>query len=109
MDRSHLLRSIVGWLRAGYPHGVPVGDYIPLVALLRRQLTDDEVGQIADHLATEAATDPDFEPITRVDVAVLITKVTDEMPADADIDRVRSVLEGAGWTCDIDSPKADPS
>ena len=36
-----VLSSIIGWLRAGYPEGVPDVDYIPLFALLGSQLTDD--------------------------------------------------------------------
>ena len=34
MALSDVLTRIVGFLRAGYPEGVPVRDYIPLVALL---------------------------------------------------------------------------
>jgi Protein of unknown function (DUF3349) len=37
MALSDVLTKIVGFLRAGYPEGVPDGDYIPLVALLRRR------------------------------------------------------------------------
>ena len=45
-----VLAKIVGFLRAGYPEGVPDGDYIPLVALLRRRLSDDEVVAVATEL-----------------------------------------------------------
>ena len=38
-----LLSRIVAWLRAGYPTGVPEQDYVALLGLLRRRLTDDEV------------------------------------------------------------------
>ena len=40
---NRFLTSIVAWLRAGYPDGVPQNDYIPLLALLSRRLTNDEV------------------------------------------------------------------
>ena len=40
---NRFLTSIVAWLRAGYPDGVPQTDYIPLLALLSRRLTNDEV------------------------------------------------------------------
>ena len=33
MALSDVLAKIVGFLRGGYPEGVPDGDYIPLVAL----------------------------------------------------------------------------
>jgi hypothetical protein len=43
MPLPSVLRQIVGWLRAGYPDGVPSVDYIPLFALLGSQLTEDDV------------------------------------------------------------------
>lgn len=98
MDRPTFMRSVVNWLRAGYPHGVPQGDYIPLVALLRRQLSDDEVNEVATTLINE--TRPPAEQISKIDTGVAITKVTEELPADTDINRVRAVLEGAGWPFD---------
>ena len=33
------ITSVVAWLRAGYPEGVPQQDYQPLFALLGSQLT----------------------------------------------------------------------
>ena len=30
MALPSLLRQIIGWLRAGYPEGVPSVDYVPL-------------------------------------------------------------------------------
>ena len=39
--------SVLEWLRAGYPEGVPPKDRFPLVALLRRAaLTDAQVQEI---------------------------------------------------------------
>lgn len=98
MDRPQLMRSILNWLRAGYPNGVPTNDYVPLMALLRRQLTDEEVHEISDALIADAADHGETEPISRVDVGVLITKVTEELPSEPDIARVRAILEDAGWT-----------
>lgn len=48
------LASIIEWLRAGYPEGVPEQDYVPLFALLKRRLSDDEVDQVADASSTKA-------------------------------------------------------
>lgn len=86
------LTSILGWLRAGYPNGVPEQDYVPLIALLRRRLSDDEVLAVTAAFAPQPA-----GSIDRVDIGVLITKVTDEMPLESDIARVRAHLDGAGW------------
>jgi len=85
----------VEWLRAGYPDGVPQGDYIPLVALLRRQLSEDEVVQVSSELIRESPPPP--EPISKVDAAVKITRYTHELPHEDDIARVRAHLEGTGW------------
>ncbi|GAB2646794.1 DUF3349 domain-containing protein [Nocardia goodfellowii] len=85
------LHAIIDWLRAGYPDGVPESDYIPLLALLRRRLSDDEVRLIAAELASTG----DF-PADETDIQVMITKVTDELPAETDVTRVQSRLE-APW------------
>ena len=85
------LSSIIDWLRAGYPEGVPDVDYIPLFALLGSQLTDTEVGEIADALASES--DPDSAAAIRK----AIGNVTHEQVRDSDIARVRSHLAAGGW------------
>lgn len=95
MDRPSLLSTIRAWLRAGYPQGVPQSDYIPLLSLLRRQLSDDEVQQVASDLLPEA-------PVDRVDIGVEITKVTDELPRDEDVQRVRDRLAENCWPFDDD-------
>ncbi|MDG3009225.1 DUF3349 domain-containing protein [Rhodococcus sp. D2-41] len=86
------LNSIIDWLRAGYPDGVPEQDYVPLLALLNRRLTHDEVLTITDELIREGDL-----PIEKVDIQVLITKVTNEMPLETDVNRVRSHLVAGGW------------
>ncbi|WP_309234628.1 DUF3349 domain-containing protein [Nocardia sp. XZ_19_385] len=86
------LHAIIDWLRAGYPDGVPESDYIPLIALLRRRLSDDEVRLIA----TELATTGDF-PADKTDIQVMITKVTNELPSEPDVSRVQSRLEAHAW------------
>lgn len=86
------LTSIVEWLRAGYPDGVPEQDYVPLFALLSRRLSEEEVDQVAGRLVE----DGDL-PIDKTDIAVLITKITNEMPSDRDIDRVRRHLGTGDW------------
>ncbi len=104
MDRPQLLMKVVEWLWAGYPNGVPQGDYIPLVALLRRQLSDDELDQVTSDLIDDSLRH--LEPISKIDAGVKITKVTDELPHAVDIARVRQLLVVAGWPFD-DEPLAD--
>jgi hypothetical protein len=91
MALPSLLRQIVGWLRAGYPEGVPSVDYIPLFALLGSQLTADEVKTIAAEL--ENSTDPDSAEAIRA----AIKDVTRIRPGEADIARVRARLAAGGW------------
>jgi hypothetical protein len=85
------LSSIIDWLRAGYPEGVPDVDYIPLFALLGSQLTDAEVGAIADTLASES------DPESAAAIRKAIGDVTHEKVLDSDIARVRARLAGGGW------------
>ena len=47
---TKFLAKIVAWITAGYPEGVPGPDRVPLFALLRRRLTDDEVKTVAKEL-----------------------------------------------------------
>jgi len=92
-----VLAKIIGWLRAGYPEGVPDVDYIPLFALLGSELTNDEVNAIADELAN------DSKPESADAIRQAIADVTHHKPTDADINRVRAKLAGGGW------PLAKPS
>jgi hypothetical protein len=92
-----ILSSIVGWLRAGYPEGVPDVDYVPLFALLGSQLTDAEVALIGEELAGSS------DPSSAQSIRAAIKGVTDHPPTDADVARVRARLAGGGW------PLAKPS
>ena len=92
-----LLNKIVEWLRAGYPEGVPEVDYLPLFALLGSQLTNEEVAEIAKELEIES------KPESAEAIHRAITAVTDHQANDADVNRVRARLAGAGW------PLAKPS
>jgi hypothetical protein len=92
MPLPPVLSTIIGWLRAGYPEGVPDVDYIPLFALLGSQLTNDEVSAIADELASES------NPESAEAIKHAIAAVTSHHePNDADVNRVRSRLAAGGW------------
>jgi uncharacterized protein DUF3349 len=91
MALPSFLNSIIGWLRAGYPEGVPDVDYIPLFALLGSQLSEDEVHAIANELATDSA--PDSAGAIRRAISL----VTEHKPSDADVARVRARLAAGGW------------
>ena len=91
-----LVTRIVRWLPAGYPAGLPEQDFVPLVALLRRRLTDEEVAEVAAGLGADGAL-----PASRIDVAAAIARVTSELPSDADVERVRRSLAERGWPEDF--------
>ncbi|MFS0898371.1 DUF3349 domain-containing protein [Mycolicibacterium litorale] len=89
----NFLARIVAWITDGYPDGVPGADRVPLLALLRRRLTDEEVTAVAQTLIERGEFD-------HVDIAVMITSITDDMPAPADIERVRARLAARSWPLD---------
>lgn len=91
MELPGFLSSIVGWVRAGYPDGVPVDDYVPLFALLGSQLSDAEIEEIADELALTGDT------ASHEAMRTLIRSATDDRPKDIDISRVRARLAEGGW------------
>jgi len=94
---TSVLSAVVAWLRAGYPDGVPESDYIPLVAVLARRLSAQEVQTVAGELSRTGQL-----PIGNVDIGATIMGVTNELPREEDVARVRSRLALAGW------PLADP-
>jgi uncharacterized protein YcgL (UPF0745 family) len=87
------LSKIVAWLNAGYPEGVPGPDRVPLLALLKRRLTNDEVKEVAQDLVDRGEFD-------HIDIGVLITQITDELPTPEDVERVRARLAAKGWPLD---------
>ena len=87
------LSSIVSWLRAGYPEGIPPTDTFAVLALLTRRLSNDEVKIVAHELMQRDGFDD-------VDIGVLINKLTDELPSEEDVERVRSRLAAKGWPLD---------
>ena len=90
---NRFLTSIVNWLRAGYPEGVPATDYFPLLALLSRRLSNDEVAVVARELLQRDGFDD-------IDIRVAITQVTDRLPSPEEVERVRQRLAVAGWPLD---------
>ncbi|GAB2566792.1 hypothetical protein Aab01nite_45870 [Paractinoplanes abujensis] len=99
-NRSNFLTRTVGWLRAGYPTGVPRQDYVALLGVLRRKLTEDEIRKIAADLAETSLTSDD--PITGDDIEAMISDSMLQDATPADVARVSAHLAAGGW------PLADP-
>ncbi|CQD05902.1 putative endoIII-related endonuclease [Mycobacterium lentiflavum] len=95
---NRFLTSVVSWLRAGYPEGIPPTDTFALLALLANRLSNDEVRLVANALMERG----DFD---NIDIGVMISKLTDELPSPEDIERVRARLAAQGWP--LDDPHDD--
>ncbi|GIF20451.1 hypothetical protein BJ973_001645 [Actinoplanes tereljensis] len=99
-DRSNFLTRSVEWLRAGYPTGVPRQDYVALLGVLRRKLTEDEIRGIAKELAEQSVVSED--PISASDIEELISESMLQTATPADVARVSAHLAAGGW------PLVDP-
>ena len=91
MPLPPFLSSVIDWLRAGYPEGVPDVDYVPLFALLGSELTDADINAIADELAATG------DPATAQGIKDAIARASDEKPMEVDVARVRARLAAGGW------------
>jgi hypothetical protein len=98
--RSNFLTRTVDWLRAGYPAGVPRQDYVALLGLLRRKLTETEVHKIAQDLASQSQATSD--PISTQDIEEMINDSVLQTASAEDVARVSARLAAGGW------PLADP-
>jgi hypothetical protein len=98
--RATFLTRVVEWLRAGYPTGVPRQDYVVLLGLLRRKLTDEEVRAIAGALVEGGR--PEEDPISRIEIEDLIRASMLQSAREEDVVRVSAHLATGGW------PLADP-
>jgi hypothetical protein len=93
--RSNFLIRSLEWMRAGYPAGVPRGDYVALLGLLRRKLTDEEVHKIAQDLADQSVLTAD--PISTHDIEDMINDAVLQRATSDDVARVSARLAAGGW------------
>ncbi|MUL66573.1 hypothetical protein BOO86_19010 [Mycobacterium sp. CBMA 234] len=89
-----LFQSILNWLRAGYPDGVPPKDYYPVLALLKRSLSEDEVVEAARSILR---TNGGEVPVTEAEIQNAIEQVTAQAPSPEDIQQVSARLASVGW------------
>ena len=88
------LENVLGWLHKGYPEGIPRKDYYPLLALLKRSLTEDEVVQAAQTILRET----DFDtPVTADQIRQAISAVIEKEPNPDEVNQVASRLASVGW------------
>jgi hypothetical protein len=93
-----LLSSILNWLRAGYPQGVPGPDRVPLLALLRATpLTDDQIKDVVGNITAGGSTAVGDGSIDRDEIAEFIKDVTHHDAGAENVQRVAAKLAAAGW------------
>ena len=86
--------NVVGWLHDGYPHGVPPKDYFPLLALLMRTLTEDEVVKAARTIVRQTDVDT---PVTAEQIRGAIHEITEKEPNPEGVHQVAARLASVGW------------
>ncbi|MDF0531645.1 DUF3349 domain-containing protein [Tsukamurella sp. 8F] len=91
--QDNVFTQVLEWLRQGYPEGVPPKDYFPLLALLKRNLSDDELHQVIGRLL---ASRPEGS-LDRKEIEDAITKVTQAEPSADDLRTVAARLAAGGW------------
>ncbi|MDT7755432.1 MAG: hypothetical protein QOH27_1330 [Mycobacterium sp.] len=98
MTTTSLFESILNWLRAGYPEGVPGPDRVPLLALLRSTpLTEEQIKDVVrDITASDSAALADGE-LTTDEIGEFISDVTHHDAGSENVQRVAAKLAAAGW------------
>ncbi len=89
-----LFESVINWIRKGYPQGVSRTDFPPLMALLTRVLTDEQVTAVALQLLKEYGP---REPVTENQISDAIKRVTSEPPTPEEVNQVAGRLAAVGW------------
>ena len=93
-----LLSSILNWLRAGYPEGIPGPDRVPLLALLRATpLTDDQIKEVVRNITADGSTAIAEGSIGEDEIAAFISDVTEHDAGPENVQRVAAKLAAAGW------------
>jgi len=95
---TSLFESILNWLRAGYPEGVPGPDRVPLLALLRSTpLTEEQIKDVVRNItASDSGALADGE-ITTDEIGEFISDVTHHDAGSENVQRVAAKLAAAGW------------
>lgn len=91
---SSFFQSVLGWLHRGYPDGIPRTDYYPLLALLKRTLSEDEVVQAAFSVLKDS--DPD-DPVSAEQIRDAIRETAEKEPTGEEINQVAARLAMVGW------------
>ena len=101
MTAKSRAQSILNWLRAGYPGGVPGPDRVPLLALLRNTpLSEDEVREVVREITAADSGALADGLIDRDEIEQFIEGVAHHDGGPENIQRVAAILAAAGWPLD---------
>src|SRR3954469_1390738 len=93
-----LVHSILDWLRAGYPQGVPGPDRVPLLALLRATpLTEDQIKEVVRNITANGSAALASGEIGDDEIAAFIKDVSHHDAGPENVQRVAAKLAAAGW------------
>lgn len=99
MTPTSRVRSVLNWLRAGYPGGVPGPDRVPLLALLRNSpLSEDEVTEVVREIIARERDAAPGHLIGRDEIEQFIEGVAHHDGGPENIRRVADTLAQAGWS-----------
>jgi hypothetical protein len=93
-QQQNFLENVVDWLHDGYPDGVPPKDYYPLLALLKRSLTEDQIVQTAQTILRNGSFGT---PVTIDQIREAIRDVTAKEPNPDEMNQVAARLASVGW------------
>jgi hypothetical protein len=92
-ENRTVLDNVLGWLHEGYPEGVPQKDYFPLLALLKRSLTEEEVVKAAQSVLKAS----DSDSVTEDEIRDAVHAVIEKEPNPEEIHQVAARLASVGW------------
>jgi hypothetical protein len=92
-ENQSVLENVLGWLHEGYPEGVPQKDYFPLLALLKRSLTEEEVVKAAQSILKSNNSDT----VTEDEIRDAVHAVIEKEPNPEEIHQVAARLASVGW------------
>ncbi|HOB48496.1 MAG TPA: DUF3349 domain-containing protein [Mycobacterium sp.] len=99
MTEKSLVRSVLDWLRAGYPGGVPGPDRVPLLALLRdTPLTEEQIKEVVREITAHKDEVLADGVLDRDEIEKFIEGVAHHDGGPENVKRVADLLAAAGWT-----------
>jgi hypothetical protein len=92
-EQQRFFDDVLKWVHEGYPEGVPPKDYFPLLALLKRSLTEEQVIRAAQVILRNG----DDSPVTIEQIMQTILEITEKEANPEEVHQVASRLASVGW------------